>query len=336
MNPQQTPSTFHNERIAPPSGPNLSIESMREIATRNGAISFVEQTLTDDTDYGYLLNKEDAALQFGAATYTTSQYGFSVTHSIASFIPKSLLAVSQAINTQNVPSQQKINAAYVDVIDITVPYILPHLLISPKVSSPFSAFIGGYVRQSKPVNATSVRLEGDFSDFVTTLAVKGQDVTAFTYLAPDVMDILLPLSKTITVEWIGNHIYIYYRQDTVAVLSQEFNTPITGEMHEKLLRAGLLIADKLGKNARPGRALEWPIAKIARPNTGISILFSLLFPIFITFCIIPALALGAFVAAGVLVGILLLISLRSIVAAIRAAHLLKKYTQRYGQLNQNI
>lgn len=333
MDTEPEPQTPPLHEAARPHGPGLTIDSMREIAQRNGASTFVEQLATDESDYGYLLNPKDSALQFGVATYQTAHHGFSVTHSIAAFIPSELLLLA---NRYSSDSSINSHAYYSDVIDITVPYVLPHMIIAPKVSSPGSAFLGSLFNLQTSKGATDVRLEGDFSEFINARTVKGQDVTAFIYLAPDVMDSLLPLAKTITVEWIGNHIYIYYRQDKVSIVNPEFNTPISGKMHEKFLQAGLQIADKLGKNARPARVLDFPIAKIGRSRPKFSFSFFTLFQIIAFLGFMPALLMGNYIL-GVIFAIIILPKLTlGIVASMRAAHLSKRYNLRYGHLNSNI
>lgn len=331
---EQTPlnsqSTTPISPIPPPIGKDLSLETMRALAVKYGALSFTEQQLVDDSDYGYMLNKQDSTVQFGVSEYRSSQEGFNVTHSIATFFPAELKALT-GMNTA--PA----GVYYNDVIDITVPYLLPHMVISPKLSGPITAFISGLVMQPKPAGLTSVRLEGDFSEFVQTTVLKGEDVTAFTYLAPDVMEKALLVSKTITVEWIGNHIYLYYRQPEAVGISGEFNTHLNGTLHEKMLQAGLEIADKLGKNARPARVLEPPVKQMPRQTTGS------LIGIFTTFLGLPILffiTLSSFSTGSPLgiVGLIIIaiISIRPFVKMAQSKKLMKKYEQRYGKYAKNV
>lgn len=351
MNPSSQPPTTTQpsdpkptDTPPPPVGENLSIETMRALAEAYHARSFTEQQPVDDSDYGYTFNKADSAMQFGVAEYVSNQQGFAVTHSIATFRAAETAGMSyrrpiDTISNKDVESEKLVPAhLYIDVIDITVPYILPHVVIASKVPGLLGALLQSFIPQIKPAGTSTVRLEGDFSEFVYALTNKGEDVTAFTYLAPDVMELALPISRSVTVEWIGNHIYLYYSSQDATLIGNGFNTELTGAIHEKMLQTGLAIADKLGKNARPGRVLEWPVKRMPRTQATATILGILLLlfsgplafaSLFVSYMVWPPLT------AVIALVILALIGLLA-VRLVKAKKLRDKYELRYGKYAKNI
>lgn len=226
--------------IHTPFGSNFPLEAVREIAVRYGAKSFVEWQPTDRSDNGYLLNPNDTPNQFGVATYETSN-GFVLTHSIADFIPASVRNL-QGLSGGGSP-------AFVNVLDISVPYFLPHVIVTPRIYEGFTRFLATKGLRSGPL----VELEGGFSDFVYVTTAEGQELDAFVYLAPNIMEVLLTKGTRFTVEFVSDHIYVYYQDNQIHALKRGENSHFTPEIHEDFIRQGLAIADLLARAARPAK-----------------------------------------------------------------------------------
>lgn len=309
---------------------------MRDIAIAHNASSFQDSKPVDSSDYGYLINPRDSRWEFGISTYQTPYQGFSVTHSIAAFQPSEVAGAGSG------------GIVYQPVIDITVPFLLPHVVITPKVRSTGLAIVQSLFPKSFQnfKGAVEVRLEGDFSDFITAHTLEGQDVTAFIYLAPDVMEETLMTAKTITVEWIGNHIYLYYTLPSIMLAPSGSNTALTKSIYENFLRTGLEIADRLGKNARPGRTLQTPIPTMRRHSTqdiGLALMRPILLlfflpvvlTVFLAFAGLPSLFMFI-VMSLVFIFIFTYIPMRIMVATVKNNRLSKRYEAQYGKYQKNI
>ena len=160
------------------------------------------------------------------------------------------------LNTPSTPSDNErtlSQPAYVSILDITVPYQLPHAIVTPRLYAGFLARILNAPNYSGWKNdVEAVKLEGDFSDFIDAAVVKGEEKTAFLYLAPNIMEILLTKGINFTVEFIGNHIYIYYREPGASSIEGAgSNIAMTPEKHEQILRSGLEISNSLKRASRP-------------------------------------------------------------------------------------
>lgn len=327
----ETKITPENRFPRDPIGEGLSLDSMRQLAAHYGATSYVDRTFVDATDYGYLMNPNDAAGQFGVSTYKSAHNGFDITHSMVAIMPKEARAGSHSSNGM---------PAFIPVIDITLPYSLPHMIMTPKMEGALSTILSTFTTKRSFYGVRKVRLEGDFSEYLDVYVGKDEeDITPFVYLAPDVMDEALKIADTVIIEWVGNHIYIYYRPNKTGFM-REYNTMVTGLMYEKMLRTGLTIADRLGKNARPIGSTKPPTLSITRMNvfTGIII------PILVAGIILYNVSRGFFhglmtqdlllsaITGGILGVVVLIIAGR----LVRAARLRRKYYMRYGKTGGNI
>lgn len=100
---------------------------MRTIANQHHAIRFDDWTDVPD-DMGQYLIRFAHAL-YGCATYQLDSY--TLTHGVAQIGLFSLETSSQSMD-----------GYYIDFIDITLPYSVPHVYITPKVNNGFFQRIG--------------------------------------------------------------------------------------------------------------------------------------------------------------------------------------------------
>ena len=257
----QTDSIPASQQPKPPVGQNgFGLATMREIATRYNAVRFDEWLPTNVSDYGYLLNPQDTPNQFGVSYYDMGE-GFSVTHSIADFIPVEVRA------SRNFNAATAI-AGYTSVLDIAVPYNLPHAIVAPRVLRGIAGLFNPVRHNPWGRSVSVVQLEGDFSSFVDAGVAKGEEAGAFLYLAPNIMELLLRRGLEFTVEFIGSHIYVYHTPGSVQVASGGGNMKMSPEEHEYILREGLAIAHALVRAARPAYTASQQQVRIPRPTTG--------------------------------------------------------------------
>lgn len=256
----------------PPRGPDFTMETMRAIAQRHGAISFTEHIQTDASDVGYLVNPADTPNQFGVSTYQTAA-GFIVTHSISDYVPEKMRKMYTRYATQSTPTSAQLAPmvpAYVEVLDITVPYQLPHVIVLPRLYMGFARFMQPKNPLWNKKEATPVELEGDFSEFVAAFTPKGEEIDAFVYLAPNLMELVLRRGTNFIIEFTGNHVYVYYRQSDMGKVdtSAGHNTYITAELHEQILETGLAIADSLARAARPASEPTHTTPMMPKPSAA--------------------------------------------------------------------
>jgi ABC-type multidrug transport system fused ATPase/permease subunit len=261
--------------VPPPVGLNFSIEMMRQIATRNNAVSFIDQQPTNGSDSGCMINRDDSAMQFGVATYVL-QSGIQITHSVASFLPSEMRDYAQQGGSAPI-------YFYNDVIDIALPYYVPHMIVFSRLNEGFvQPLLATSAPFYSPSVASRIRLEGDFSEFVDTYTPPNEDIAAFVYLVPNVMELLLKRASRFTVEFVDNHIYLYFRQEKAAQIALGYNTNITVESYEHTLRTGFEIADSLARAGRPLQQATQSTTRIPRPS-AMAALGSALKPLFIGF-----------------------------------------------------
>lgn len=248
------------ETIPAPIGQDLTIETMRVLAQKYNARHFVEEMPTDASHNGFLLNPDEARRQFGVATYEIGQ-GITLTHSIASYVSADVATQYAVTSSPETP----VPIIYNDVIDISLPYSIPHMIIYPRFSQGFWATLFSSDAPLYPKHvATRVRLEGDFSEFVDVYTPVGESVDAFVYLVPNIMELVLEKATDVTVEFIGTHIYIYYRPPKAVATTPGHTTYITGTMHESVLKTALAIGDRLVRASRP--AQEAPESLVRMPS----------------------------------------------------------------------
>lgn len=167
---------------------------------------------------------------------------------------------------------------YVNVIDIALPYHVPHVIAFSRLNQ---GFLSSLMASDKPYFdksiASRVELEGDFSQFVDVYTTPGQDINAFVYLAPNIMELVLRRASEFSIEFIDNHIYITFRQQKAAIIRPPANTSVSAKLHEHTLQLGLEVGQTLARAARPAsQQSSQPAAKIPRPDAFGKILHSVL------------------------------------------------------------
>lgn len=322
---------MQNTPIPPVGQRGFTLATMQETAARNGATSFTEWVQTTPSDYGYLLNPKDTPNQFGVSVYDIGN-GFTVTHCVADFIPHEVRATATHDQRHTAHQTTGGSASYVSILDISVPYHLPHAIVSPRVHDGVNGLFNPPSFNPWGKEVSLVQLEGDFSEFIDAGVVKGEEPNAFLYLAPNIMELLLTRGIDFTVEFIGTHIYVYYMPRKAHVLP-EGNMKMTPEEHEQVLREGLAIANYLTRAARPASTISKQPVQIQRRSVW-SLLFSAFYPILI----LPPLAIILLIIAPFTFGISLvlafLVFIASIVVYVRRWIIHRRrytrYTQRYG------
>lgn len=98
---------------------------------------------------------------------------------------------------------RRILATTVFEIELTTP--IPPLLLLHKTS----AFLGSDGLQQAFGTSNSISLEGNFNDHFTLYAFPGTQITALQIFSPDTMALLLDATHPFSVEFAGNHIYLY-------------------------------------------------------------------------------------------------------------------------------
>lgn len=109
-------------------------------------------------------------------------------------------------------------SATTTVYTIALPYTVPHVFITPRLLHGIGAIFspGRVLFDNKAVERIHIRHY--FSKFIDTYAPKGQDLTAFLYLGPDIMNIILYEGAHFTYEFVGDRIFVYHYLSNVRVI----------------------------------------------------------------------------------------------------------------------
>ncbi len=320
--------------IDPPVGTDFNMDNIKELAMQNHAISYVERQPTDGSDSGLLVNPDDSEMQFGVATYKLPN-GFTMTHSIASYYPAALRQAHEGALQKGQTDEAKPMVAYSDVIDISLPYFVPHALVVPRLNSGIQALMA----TDKPVYpndvATRVKLEGDFSEFIDAYVAAGDDINAFIYLAPDIMEIVLEKLTSFTIEFVDNHVYLYYRQQNAVLAGSAINTYINMEIHKLVLQVGLSIGNKLANITKPLEQNRREAFKFGKPVASFYIwTFSFIIaPVLMIFTFYTV-RVGTISSSGEIVPIIPLPISLSLVTLTPVFILLSRYISQKQRLNR--
>jgi hypothetical protein len=254
--------------IDPPVGPDFNMDTIKSLAQANHAVAYVEKQPTDTSDSGMLINPDDSDTQFGVATYELPN-GFIMTHSVASYMPASMKRAYENAVARGQQSGNSPTVYYNDLIDITLPYYVPHVLVTPRLNSGILQSMFATNAPIFPKNvAKRIKLEGDFCEFIDAYVPINEDISVFTYLAPDIMEIVLEKLTEFTIEFVDNHVYLYYRPQKATTVSPEFNTHLTMDAHKLILQVGLSLGTKLSNTTRPLKEATKGSSRLGKPRFG--------------------------------------------------------------------
>lgn len=254
---------------------NLDFDSLKQVAHDHGSTGYVESRPTDTTESGYILNPGYSQYQFAIAEYDMGN-GYTFTHSLATYMPP-------IANNPNRSVQENLaGARLINVIDINLPYHVPHALIVPRVyMDATTRFINPLGSAYSRHVAKRVQLEGDFSEFVDVYVPPDEDISAFQYLAPNVMELLLQRQMMdVTVEFVDMHVYLYFmpRKATFTPLGQP---AVSVEEYSRAQAMGSIVAQSMVRAARPSKQSFAPLRRLPHPSLLRTLVFKQ--PIMIAF-----------------------------------------------------
>ncbi len=109
-------------------------------------------------------------------------------------------------------------ASYQTVMTIALPFHIPHVLIFSRVFRGFARIFQPSRIQFNHPRPKRIKIRHEFSKFINVHAAPDQELTAFLYLAPNILDVLLHEGRMFTYEFIGDRIFVYHAPDRVVVV----------------------------------------------------------------------------------------------------------------------
>jgi hypothetical protein len=169
----------------------------------------------------------------------------------------------------------------VQIFSIKLPYNVESVYVESRTNVTLNNILGISSVSFKEVDR--INLEGDFSAFFRVYVPKGEEVNAFTILAPNIMILLLEQAGDYDFEFAGNRIYFY---QTFGYIAGD-TTPLKITTYKELLEFGTKSAKNIVRASRPVTVEDnfIPMWKLYSVNTIVSVLFIFggLFYLFIVF-----------------------------------------------------
>lgn len=152
------------------------------------------------------------------------------------------------------------DSAWVVMFEILLPYNVPHVFVSNKTgeSSLSRSGIAGLLPTQIPLGgiAENVTLEGPFSKWFSTITAKGEDLSAFMVLAPNLMESLISSPVDAQVEFGGTSIYLTKLDGAVKRILGPDNIGVSQSNYMELLEYGLANTKMLVRASRPAAEVQ--------------------------------------------------------------------------------
>jgi hypothetical protein len=159
------------------------------------------------------------------------------------------------VNGQTVTVDKAGASAWVAVLDIKIPYRVPHVLINNMTAENSMSKVGlaGFFRTKFPLGniAQSVKLEGPFSKWFEAVSMKGEDLSVFTVLAPNLMESLMTATIETNIEFVNNHVYIVKTEGKAKRIQGPNNMGVPMSNYTLLMGYGLSNASLFVRASRP-------------------------------------------------------------------------------------
>jgi hypothetical protein len=138
----------------------------------------------------------------------------------------------------------------VQVFSINLPYAVENLYVESRTNLTINNILGLSSLAFK--SSDKVRLEGDFNYFFKAVVPKGEQLNAFTILAPNIMLHLLADGGDYDFEFSGSKIY-FYKLPSVIVAG---TIPLTRVSYNQMLAFGVKTAQMLARASRPAKITD--------------------------------------------------------------------------------
>jgi len=167
----------------------------------------------------------------------------------------------QTAYTEN-PATKKVNSsAWTTMFEISLPYNVPHVFVANMTGENTLSKIGiaGLLPATnlKAGETTeTVTLEGPFSKWFTTVTAKGENLSAFMVLAPNLMDSLMSFPYEAQVEFAGKKIYLTKLDGKVKQIHGVDNIGVGMSQYTSLLDYGLKQSKLLVRASRPAGEVQ--------------------------------------------------------------------------------
>jgi hypothetical protein len=161
----------------------------------------------------------------------------------------------------------------VQVFSIKLPYNVESIYVESRTNITLNNVLG--VSSVAFKESERVDLEGDFSTFFRVYIPKGEEVNAFTILAPNIMVLLLEQAGDYDFEFAGNRIYFYQTFKAISGAT----TPIKATTYKDLLEFGIKSAKSVVRTSRPVMVKDnfTPMWELYGTNGLVTILILLVF-----------------------------------------------------------
>ena len=137
----------------------------------------------------------------------------------------------------------------VQVFEVSLPYEVEDLYISSRTNVTLTNILG--LSNVSFNNAKEVTLEGGFERFFKVYTPESEELTAFTILAPNIMQSLLNNAGDFDVEFAGNKVYFYqtFKYYTAGVIT------LKKEAYDNLMQFGITSAKTMARAGRPAKRI---------------------------------------------------------------------------------
>ena len=159
-------------------------------------------------------------------------------------MPQNLITTSAESGAQLTTRMQ------VQVFSIDLPYTVENLYVESRTNVTINNVLGLSSLAFK--DSEQVRLEGDFSYFFKAIVPKGEQITAFTILAPNIMLHLLADGGDYDFEFSGSKIY-FYKTPNIIVGG---TVPLNQSAYNQMLAFGIKTAQTLARASRPAKIAD--------------------------------------------------------------------------------
>lgn len=158
-------------------------------------------------------------------------------------------------NAQMVSTDTASSNAWVAVLEIELPYRVPHVFINNLTAENSMSKLGlaGFFRTKFPLGdiAQTVKMEGPFSQWFEAISMKNEDLSVFTVLAPNLMESLMTASLETNIEFVNNRIYVTKMDGKAKSVKGVGNLGVPMSNYTLLLGYGLSNASLLTRASRP-------------------------------------------------------------------------------------